>query len=75
MASHSESDTSLDPENRDAQSSRWLKVGIVAGVSVLVGGLATAWWYRKTLKTLRQTSESTTNPHFGISADEPADEA
>lgn len=73
MASHSESDTCLSVQTPDSQSSGWLKVGVVAAAYALVGGLAAAWWYRKTLKKLRQTGENTPNPQFGISTDDPAD--
>jgi hypothetical protein len=31
-----------------------LKVGLLAAVSALAGGLAAAWYYRKTLARLRQ---------------------
>jgi len=49
---------------------KWGKVGVVAAASVLVGGLAVAWWYRKTLKILQQTDETSSNPHFGIPPDD-----
>ena len=32
----------------------WLKVGALAAASALAGGLAAAWFYRKTLARLRQ---------------------
>jgi len=54
--------------------SGWLKLGVVAAASVLAGGLAAAWWYRKTLRTLRQAEENGTNPQYGSSVDDPADE-
>jgi hypothetical protein len=52
------------------QAPGWLKVGIVAAASALAGGLAAAWWYRKTLKTLRQTQEIDQNPHFSSDSDD-----
>ena len=30
-----------------------VKLGLIATVSALAGGLAVAWWYRETLKKLR----------------------
>ena len=36
----------------------WFRVGVLAAASALVGGLAVAWYYRKTLARLRQ-AEST----------------
>ena len=35
-----------------------LKVGMVAGVSAVAGGLAVAWWHRKTLEKLRNPVEA-----------------
>ena len=42
-------------ERQDAGSGlkRWVKVGVIAAASALAGGLAAAWFYRKTLNTLR----------------------
>ena len=33
---------------------RWLQVGVIAAASGLLGGLAAAWYYRKTLARLRE---------------------
>jgi hypothetical protein len=74
MASRSESDSSSPTQTPDSESSGWLKVGVVAAASALAGGLAAAWWYRKTLKKLRQTGENTPNPQFGIQTDDPENE-
>ena len=51
----------------------WLKLGAVAAVSVLAGGLAGAWWYRNTLRKLHQAAESAPNPESGISNDDLAE--
>jgi len=40
----------------------WIKVGAVAAASALAGGMAAAWFYRKTLKTLQEAESS----EFGI---------
>jgi hypothetical protein len=69
---------SLESSGSEAESGQtggWLKVGAVAAGSAFVGGLLAAWWYRKTLSKLRQAEEDGQNPHFGIPADEPSDEA
>ena len=57
-------------EVTNSSSSEWARVGFVAVASALAGGLAAAWWYRKTLKTLRRSEETDPNPEFGISSDE-----
>jgi hypothetical protein len=35
-------------------ASDWLRVGAVAAASAILGGLAAAWFYRKTLSRLRE---------------------
>lgn len=35
-------------------SAGWLKVGAIAAGSAILGGLAAAWFYRKTLMQLRE---------------------
>jgi HAMP domain-containing protein len=52
----------------------WIKLGVVASASALAGGLAAAWWYRKTLSKLRNAGENDQNPDFRISSDTPEDE-
>jgi len=70
IANQTESVTSSPSEILSPGSSSWVKVGVIAAASALIGGMAAAWWYRKTLKTLRQTGEMQSNPNFGISEDE-----
>lgn len=73
MTNYLESDTSGAPKDPDQPPSGWLKLGALAAVSALAGGLAAAWWYRKTLTKLRQVEENSQNPHFGIPGDDPPD--
>jgi hypothetical protein len=54
----------LPPEK--PKSSGWLRIGAVTAASALAGGLAAAWYYRKTLARLRQTDGSTPNIDFRI---------
>jgi hypothetical protein len=70
ITNKTESEVYSESEILRPGSSNWVKVGVVAAASALVGGMAAAWWYRKTLKTLRQTGEMTSNPDFGISSDD-----
>jgi hypothetical protein len=74
MASPLESSNYSASESEPGEPAGWLKVGAVAAGSALVGGLLAAWWYRKTLSKLRQAEEDGENPHFGISADDLAED-
>jgi hypothetical protein len=60
-------------EDATAVSGSWLRLGAVAAVSALAGGLAAAWWYRNTLKKLHQAGEAAPNPDSGISSDDLAE--
>lgn len=42
----------------------------MAIASAVLGGMATAWWYRKTLIRLRQAEEMAANPEISISEDD-----
>jgi hypothetical protein len=75
MANYLESTSSNESPREGARPSGWLKLGVIAAASALAGGLAAAWWYRKTLTTLRQAEENGTNPEYGNSGGDPADEA
>lgn len=57
-----------------AEPAGWAKLGLIAMASVVLGGMATAWWYRKTILRLRQAGENPANPQFGISESDSADE-
>ena len=74
MTNSLESSTSSTSQSAGSASTRWLKLGAVAAASVLAGGVAAAWWYRKTVTQLRQAEERPSNPHYGIYGDDPADE-
>jgi len=74
MARSFDSSTSPDTEPAGIKPSGWLRLGIVAGASALAGGIAAAWWYRKTLAKLRQADQPPSNPDSRIVEDEAADE-
>ncbi len=74
MTKLKESDISVQEKTQPSRTKSRLKIGVIAAASLLAGGLAAAWWYRKTLKTLRQTAESGQNPHFGITKTENSDD-
>lgn len=47
------------PQNGDTRPRGWFRVGVLAAASALAGGLAAAWYYRKTLTRLQLAGEST----------------
>ena len=57
-----ESEGSQEKETAPVPASGWLKMGVVAAASALAGGLAAAWFYRKTLERLRQAEAATPEP-------------
>ena len=69
-----ESSTS-SPKTLEKQGhSGWFKVSVLAAASALVGGVAAAWFYRKTLHTLREAESEGANPEFRMpESDEPED--
>ena len=70
MSKDLESLTSKDTaSNRDGPGSLaapkgWLKVGAIAAASAVLGGLAAAWFYRKTLSQLREAEERIPDSEF-----------
>jgi hypothetical protein len=45
----------------------WIKVGAIAAASALAGGIAAAWFYRKTIEKLREGEFEAENPASEIS--------
>ena len=43
-----------------------MKVGVVAVATAFAGGLAAAWWYRKTLARLHEAEDAAGDTHFKI---------
>jgi len=66
-----QSSTSSTPTAEDPNRSGWLKVGAVAAASALAGGLAAAWFYRKTLARLRQTDGPAQDLDFRMPGESP----
>lgn len=67
---------------RSAAPHGWLKVGAVAAASAVLGGLAAAWFYRKTLSrlreaedgVLREAEDGVQSSEAGITEDESAED-
>jgi hypothetical protein len=49
---------SIAPAVLQPDQSGWLRVGVIAAASALAGGLAAAWFYRKTLTRLQEASHA-----------------
>ncbi len=66
-------DYEVKPERSDVSGAKsppfpaWMKLSGIAVASALAGGLAAAWYYRKTLEDLRQAEGAAEIPDFGIS--------
>jgi hypothetical protein len=60
-----ESANSPIPSESRQQFSTWIRVGVIAAASALAGGLAAAWFYRKTLNNFRQAEPPEENSEFG----------
>ena len=60
-----ESSNSTIASESESPFSAWIKVGAVAAASALAGGLAAAWFYRKTLNRFRQAESDEENSDFG----------
>ena len=60
------SETSADLTGQARPYPGWIKVSAIAAASALSGGLAAAWYYRKTLTKLQLASETAETPDFGI---------
>jgi hypothetical protein len=74
MSTPLQSSTSPASATQESAPSGWLKLGAVAAASALAGGLAAAWWYRKTLIKLRHHEENCLNTDLRISGEDSQDE-
>ena len=52
----------------------WVKVGAIAAGSAVLGGLAAAWFYRKTLSQLRKAENEISDSDSEITEDERAED-
>jgi hypothetical protein len=65
-----QSDDSVRPSELRKPFSAWIRVGAIAAASALAGGLAAAWFYRKTLNTFREAETDEDNSEFGTTESE-----
>ena len=59
MASNSNKETYDDNDEIKTRVSKVLSLGLISAASAFAGGLAMAWWYRKTLTKLQNPIAST----------------
>jgi hypothetical protein len=59
MASNSNKETYDDNDEIKTRVSKVLNLGLISAASAFAGGLAMAWWYRKTLTKLQNPIAST----------------
>jgi hypothetical protein len=76
MTNHLESSVSKDngteknADGRGTNRNGWVKVGTIAAASAVLGGLAAAWFYRKTLSQLREAENEIADSESKITGDE-----
>jgi hypothetical protein len=66
QANNDLSDIYSDSRPRENRPSGRLVVAIAAATSALLGGLAAAWYYRRTISRLQQAGENGPDSKFGI---------
>ena len=57
MENQIESYISIEKPAASAAASDWLRVGVIAAASAVAGGIAAAWWYRRTLNRLQEAGD------------------
>jgi hypothetical protein len=73
ITSDAKSAISGNSSDSGESNSGLFKLGVVAIASALLGGIAAAWWYRKTVQKLHETGENSNNPHFGMDSEDFVD--
>jgi hypothetical protein len=63
-----------DPVRLPGENKGWVKVGAIAAASAVLGGLAAAWFYRKTLSQLREAENEIPDSDSEITEDERAED-
>jgi len=65
MASRTKKVIYADTFKQDSDRGKTIHYGIMATVSACIGGLAVAWWYRDTLRTLLNSGMLSNLPKLG----------
>lgn len=73
-AASANTDARTDGPHRGSVSGSWMGVGAIAAASAVLGGLAAAWFYRKTLRQLQEAQhEIPDSGSAAIEDDSPED--
>ncbi len=73
-SSSEETSPSSDTARRNPAPNGWLKVGAIAAASAVLGGMAAAWFYRKTLSQLREAENEISDSESGIIGNESGED-
>ncbi|MGA8741651.1 MAG: hypothetical protein WB561_10745 [Terracidiphilus sp.] len=73
-SSSEEARPNSDSARRNTAPNGWLKVGAIAAASAVLGGMAAAWFYRKTLSQLREAENEISDSESKIIEDEPGED-
>jgi hypothetical protein len=71
---YGDDDAGAHPVGQLENRSGWAKVGAIAAASAVLGGLAAAWFYRKTLSQLREAEDEIADSDSGITEDETVED-
>lgn len=63
-------DPAPDPLKQPGNNRGWVRVGAIAAASAVLGGLAGAWFYRKTLSQLREAENEIPDSDSEVTEDE-----
>lgn len=67
-------DATADAARQGTDPNSWLKVGAIAAASAMLGGLAAAWFYRRTLTQLREAENEIPDSKSRIIEDESGED-
>jgi hypothetical protein len=74
MKERFDSEASNEKVDDGRQLATWVKVTALAAGTILGGGLAVAWIYRKTLLKIQNAAEEGQNPDFHMEAEPDAED-
>ena len=67
-------DPAPHPIKQPGKNRGWVRIGAIAAASAVLGGLAGAWFHRKTLSQLREAENEIPDSNSEITEDERAED-